>query len=236
MKTLTKMDIAKIVHEIKMFLEDHDLAEDVCIYYNNKRESSSIKLKKNYDYDVEWDIEYNIDPHDYFEWAAYEHIISMSFEGELYDLINYRGGKALDEFDKLLEKHGLYYELGNAWNLTVYVIDPDEMNVEYTVYDCPEPPIELHLTYDENPICFGGDDKLRDIMIAWRKGIEKVGDQGSCVFGAGFEFEYEGKKYRMAPPTHYQGSISWETDRADIERQLENIGATEIIYNWGSLD
>ena len=40
MKTLTKMDIAKIVHEIKMFLEDHDLAEDVCIYYNNKRESS----------------------------------------------------------------------------------------------------------------------------------------------------------------------------------------------------
>ena len=49
----------------------------------------------------------------------------MSFEGPLYDVLNaYVPGwvKKEDEFRKLFEKYGFYYELGNAWNLSAYEI------------------------------------------------------------------------------------------------------------------
>ena len=47
----------------------------------------------------------------------------MSFEGELYDVLNgyaYGWGKRADEFRQIFEKYGVYFELGNAWNLTCY--------------------------------------------------------------------------------------------------------------------
>ena len=48
-----------------------------------------------------------------------ENILSMSFEGPLYYVLNgYEGGHLAEEFMKIFEKYGLYWELGNAWNLT----------------------------------------------------------------------------------------------------------------------
>ena len=48
----------------------------------------------------------------------------ISFEGELYSLLNYGedGWKFKEEFDTFLSKLGFYYELGEAWNLTLYKI------------------------------------------------------------------------------------------------------------------
>ena len=43
----------------------------------------------------------------------------MSFEGPLYEVLNGYGSSHLEEeFVKIFDKYGLYYELGNAWNLT----------------------------------------------------------------------------------------------------------------------
>jgi hypothetical protein len=47
----------------------------------------------------------------------------MSFEGGLYSALNgYITGwsKLEEEFLKLFEKRGCYFELGNAWNLSAY--------------------------------------------------------------------------------------------------------------------
>lgn len=63
----------------------------------------------------------NEDPRDYFKYVNSDHILSMSFEGPLYGVLNaYCPGwtKLEAEFQKLFEKYGLYYEMGNAWNLT----------------------------------------------------------------------------------------------------------------------
>ena len=63
------------------------------------------------------------DPNNYFEYVREPNILSMSFEGVLYDVLNgYYGGKKEAEFSKILEKYGLYYEIGNAWNLSIYEV------------------------------------------------------------------------------------------------------------------
>ena len=61
-------------------------------------------------------------PLDYFE-HAHPDTLSMSFEGELYDMLNYGWfAEELESFSKLINGFGYYYELGNAWNLSLYKI------------------------------------------------------------------------------------------------------------------
>lgn len=91
--------------------------------------------------DVEWEGDFSTDTLIYFEGKQYkatgEYIqdrkpstvtqysddkgLTMTFEGPLYEVIN--GGEmyaTLEQFNALFSKHGVYYELGNAWNLTVF--------------------------------------------------------------------------------------------------------------------
>jgi hypothetical protein len=46
--------------------------------------------------------------------------LTMTFEGVMYEVINGEFPKLLESFDALFEKHGVYYQLGNSWNLTVF--------------------------------------------------------------------------------------------------------------------
>ena len=138
MNKITKTDIENLVTKIKAFLEMYKIAEDVSIYYNGNVERSQAEydlVEHNIRYS--WTKEYDVNPHDYFEYAAHDHILSMSFEGALYELLNYWGGSKLEKFMGIFEEYGLYYELGNAWNLTCYLID-DKTEVEYTHYEEPK--------------------------------------------------------------------------------------------------
>lgn len=54
-------------------------------------------------------------------------IVTMIFEGPLYHIFNYYMDSSycneiIDGFNKILQKYGLYYEMGNAWNLGLYEI------------------------------------------------------------------------------------------------------------------
>jgi hypothetical protein len=142
MKKLTKALIEQMAKEIMDFLVENEISHDVAIYYNGKKMRNNYEWSQNeYVNNIEVLDDYN--PHDYFEYAAYNHILSMSFEGGLYNLLNYTGGLTETKFRKIFEKYGVYYELGNAWNLTTYVID-DKTEVEYTVYNKPKERIYLY--------------------------------------------------------------------------------------------
>lgn len=234
MKKITKADIERLANEIIAFLEAYHIASDVSIYYNG----NVVRSKTQYDWDwgnseynakYTWVKTYDVDPHDYFEYAAYDHILSMSFEGGLYDLLNYSGGSKMDKFMKIFEKYGLYYELGNAWNLSCYLID-DNTEVEYTHYEKPKKTIYLHNGNFLNP------NELQNIMDIWYDLSKKEGDIGSCVLGAGFGFEWKGEKYFMPAQSPWQGSCSWEAHKDVIHKMLEDVGATEISYAWGIMD
>lgn len=227
MKKLTKIHIEQFANEIMEYLIKHELDMDVCIYYNNKR------MRRKYDWQdmdaaPKLVIEEDVSPFDYFEYANYDHILSMSFEGSLYESLNYTG-YAEDGLRKLFEKYGLYWELGNAWNLSAFLID-DETEVEYTFYKKPAEKIYLYRIDSKTP------HELAIIMQKWYQMSIKVGDKGSCVLGAGFSFEWNGNEYFMCACSPYQGSISWETNKEDVRKMLEDIGATNICYDYGRMD
>lgn len=223
MKTLTKQNIGQLVKEIIIFLEKEGIADSVSIYFNNK-----VMRSQRNDDGYNWVSEKNVDPHDYFEYAAYDHILSMSFEGGLYDMLNYSFGRKEKGFNAIFEEHGLYYEFGDSWNLSVYPIDND-MEIEYTKYERPKETIVLHQG-DYIP------SQLKNIMDIWWELSKRTGDRGSCVLGSGFNFEWNDDKYFMPAQSPYQGSISWEEHIDVVKQALENIGATEIYYNWGGMD
>ena len=119
---MEKNQIEEFAYEIRDFLLKHGIWIDVTIYFNGKALSTSDK-NGHYAYndpDVVFVLE-DQDPKKYFDYVG--DILSMSFEGDLYEIMNYGSNmKVLAEFDELFRKHGLYYELGNAWNLTAYPI------------------------------------------------------------------------------------------------------------------
>lgn len=223
-KTLTKKNIEAMAYAIMEQLIKHHADEDVKIYFNDcsirtdkggegTRIATKIKDEK---------------PHDYFEYAAYDHILSMSFEGRLYDIIDSNGIPSY--IQKIFDKYGVCSELGNMWNLTCYPQD-DTMKIEYTKYEKPKEITHLCLGHWK-----GEDEIFQSVMQLWREFSKKIGDVGSCVINAGFSFNYNNKPYFMSPASCYQGSISWETNKDEIETILKVLGCTNIKYNWGRMD
>ena len=223
----TKELIEQFAYDIMKYLTKHGLDMDVCIYFNNKR----IKYKYNWrdeDPTPELIVEENISPLDYFEYVNYDHILSMSFEGPLYDSMNY-SGRHMDGLHELFEKYGVYWELGNAWNLSAYPID-DDLEIEFTSYARPKQKKELYIWDGSLPA------ELRTIMEAWYTLSEAEGDKGSCVIGAGFNFTWKDDDYFMNACSPYQGSLSWEAHKEAVRLMLNGIGAENISYDWGRMD
>ncbi len=117
---LTEEQIQKLADEIYQLFKDNEIWCDTFIYFNGCRMDNKDENGR-YHYDGERYIHPNMNPRDYFGYVNPDHILSMSFEGPVYHMFNYGEYKSvLDKFEKLISKYGLYYELGNAWNLTCY--------------------------------------------------------------------------------------------------------------------
>ena len=122
-KTVFKGQAGKCAKETLKYLVKHWLEEDTLIYVNGYRISYH---GRDWDKDTEkfdWNkikVE-NANVHRYLDYAG--DFMSMSFEGLLYDVMNdyYEGAyKREQELCDIFKKYGKYYELGNAWNLSLY--------------------------------------------------------------------------------------------------------------------
>ena len=109
--------------ELYTLCKDYCIWLDVTIYFNNKAWSSYKTWGKDEGVQIGENLyEYkDKNPLKYFEYANPE-TLSMSFEGALYEILNwYRPYKYfIDQFDSIFEKYGYYYEFGNEWNLSAY--------------------------------------------------------------------------------------------------------------------
>ena len=226
---ITKDTISEIAHKIIEVLCRENLAGDMSIYYNNKR----IYIKQKFDdkFNPIWVKEEteDVDPHNYFEYAAHNHIISISTEGLLYDRLNHGSGNFPKELEELFDSYGIYYELGNSWNLSFFPVDEEENRIEYTIYQKPKKPVFIRYP-NECP------KEFLDIMKRWYNLSLKTGDIGGCVIGAKMCFQYNGEEYNMAPPSPWQGECSWTPHVDFIKKELEKIGATNIRWDGGRLD
>jgi len=109
---MKKMEIAR---KIVSWMRRNGLLTDTCIYFNNKRWLFDSNGNKT--------TEVDIDVEDYLEYGNKD-TICMSFEGGLYNVLNYgydskRLDKLEQEFSAILKSYGHYYEMGHAWNLNV---------------------------------------------------------------------------------------------------------------------
>lgn len=115
-----------LAKEIHQFLVSHGLWVDCNIYFNGKCWSTMQKVGDHHEfcYNENRYFESVADPKDYFEYVREpENILSMSFEGGLYEVLNgYHSYKLEAEFQQIFHKYGLYYEMGNSWNLSCYEI------------------------------------------------------------------------------------------------------------------
>jgi TIR domain len=72
--------------------------------------------------------------------------------------------------------------------------------------------------------------------------VERHGDMGSCVLGAGFSVWHlpaRSQKPRrtniLMSPTRSQGSLTWENSKDEIARFFRD-NAIDVHYEWGSMD
>lgn len=108
--------------ELIRYLQENDMFTDVSLYLNNKRYSSS-----QHNDDLVEETEYgpyyitdDVDVSDYVEYFN-AHTITMTFEGPLYDALNYAYDNTVsDDISAIAASYGLYFEQGNAWNLAFY--------------------------------------------------------------------------------------------------------------------
>ena len=100
--------------EVAKWLGKNGITDGVSIYVDHKRYQVSEAGELVYDIDAEG--------YEYVDYAG--KILSASFEGPLYDVLNYGFEskyytKLEDELRKIFEKYGWYYELCNSWSLTL---------------------------------------------------------------------------------------------------------------------
>jgi len=220
---ITKEVIEKLAKDIYTWVKEHDLDDDLIIYYNHKRiDVINYKYKE----------EDNISVKDYCEYAPNHHILTIASEGMLYDLYNLDYEFPM-ELRKIWEDLGLYSEANESWNWSLSPLECDECYAGPFEYDDYTPEEEHHIYYnckDKAPI------ELANIMEYWYNASKAVGDIGSCVIGSGFKFRWKDKLWFMSKCSPYQGCISWEAHVVAIKNLLESIGATEINYHYGTLD
>lgn len=102
---------AEIADDIWRWLEANSLTEDVFVYANGLKRSRK-------------GVERGLASHvtQYGNDAS----VTMTFEGDLYELVNYGTVCGIpvpamaEGFEAIFKRHHCYYELGHAWDLTVY--------------------------------------------------------------------------------------------------------------------
>ena len=125
-KKPTKKQIEALAKEIRQYLLDNNLWIDCTIYFNGKAFATDDRHGNYYYNDpVHLVVLEDQDPHRVCEYVG--DILTMTFEGPLYSCLNLYGeynwsfeSRIYEEFPKIFEKYGVYFELGNEWNLTAY--------------------------------------------------------------------------------------------------------------------
>ena len=81
--------------EYEKFLKDNELSIDTCFYTQDEWKARGEPFGNKAE-------------------------LSLTFEGALYHVLNYHGGKLAEKFYALAAKHGYMVELGYAWSAHFY--------------------------------------------------------------------------------------------------------------------
>lgn len=148
--------------------------------------------------------------------------------GPLYNIVNgdygWKSWERLEpQLNKAIEKFGAYWESCTSWCMTM------AGNIRWDNGGKVEP-VRMDGNSKDIPL------ELAFIQQWWTERANDYGDVGSCVIGAGMEFNYQDKAYFMPPLSKWQGSCSWEAFTDEVKAMLKVVGATDVYYNPGRMD
>lgn len=155
-------------------------------------------------------------------------IFGMGVDGDVYDAAhcseNY-WSDANKELHKIFNKYGLDFDFADSCHLTAYLLDEDT---------------EVEYQYGRT-VSIGARESvapriIQEIINKWDALAYKVGDKGTCVWGAFLTFTYKGLKYWASAPRFYQGNLSWEEPLPEIRSLLAKFGAECVVYHEGHMD
>ncbi len=113
----------RCVHDLIRWLARRDLFQDVNIYANGLCWSTEKRDGYRDADDIAPGVNVFVgeepDPASIVEYFNPE-LVNMSFEGPLYDAVNYGIGHIEEALNEFFEKRGLYFEYGYAWSLSTY--------------------------------------------------------------------------------------------------------------------
>lgn len=122
---LTPERIEMMATEIRQFLIENEIWIDVAIYFNGKCFTTGHDGKYAYNDPNNLIVVENADPRKVTQYV--NDILTMTFEGPLYDCINGNGEyswqfeeRIARELSDIFKKYGCRYELGEAWNLSLF--------------------------------------------------------------------------------------------------------------------
>lgn len=118
-RKMTNAERNNLARDICRWGQRKEILSDSRIYFNGKAWNYASGGKKTTLTDIL--------PSEYFEYAD-DNYVCMTFEGPLYSILNYYTdssycNRMIEEFNNILDKHGVWYQLGNAWNCTLYPSD-----------------------------------------------------------------------------------------------------------------
>ncbi len=148
-KEPTPAELKNLAFELARYLAENKLFDMARIYVRTSKKSSiaknedewlTIELAEEYcSHPEEWDtivvpyrkkdykyrIRTDLRPQDYIDYTG--RFLSMSFEGQLYEALNYSMcyeysylNRVEEHLSNFFAHYGLHYELGNAWNFSLY--------------------------------------------------------------------------------------------------------------------
>ena len=122
-KKLTKKELESLAVDLICFLQKHDLFYMVNIYVNNKllKDNKTTNAQHATTPFGSYYIVNDINPKENLEYYNPE-TITVTFEGPLYDIINYNNSSLYQQLCDLFERKGLYIEQGYAWSFSLYYL------------------------------------------------------------------------------------------------------------------
>ena len=231
MRKITKTNIEEFAKEIISFLEKNCLASATSIYFNNKVMRCRDEWEED-NYRVCWTVTENVNPHDYFEYCAFDHILSMSFEGPLYDVLNETFGRQEEEFRAIFDKYGVYYiQKRSNWakekkqDLSDFV-EPEVFAFNYEEY-------EKYGTIIGNmqniaTMCKGREDLARELE---RQTVREVAEQYHAVIGKITTEEVDEQRIREEMKNYGRRDIDIEKNQMSIEDFVDLDDDEEIPFD-----
>lgn len=88
---------------------------------------------------------------------------------------------------------------------------------------------------------------IQQARALWKKKtreyVEKHGDVGTCVLGAGIQIWYLPSRCRrprlhtiVSSPGVAQGSVCWEYSKDEVMEFMRSAGFKDLSYAWGRMD